>query len=60
MNTYLAKQIHAEIAVQQKSKEVNLNNSNKEDKPRLLKQHGPCTDMASTQHHHNVYSKMNM
>ena len=52
MNTYLAKQLQAQMAVKQKSKEVNIKNINK-DKPRLLKQHGHHTDNAKTQQHMN-------
>ena len=45
------------MAVEQKLKEVNMKNINKDDIPRLLKQHGPHTDMANTQQHRYKYSK---
>ena len=48
------------MAVKQTSKEVNMKNINKEDIPRLLKEHGPHTDMANTQHHRNKWSKNNI
>ena len=58
IKTYLAKQLHAQIAVQQKSKEINVKNSNKEDIPRIMKQHGLHTDIVSTQKKSNKCSKI--
>ena len=60
MNTYLAKHLQAQIAVEWKSKEASMKNINKEDIPRQQKEHGPRNVMANIQQHRNKCSKKNI
>ena len=49
MNTYLAKQLHDQIVVEQKSKEFSIKKTNTEDLPKQLKHHYPHINIAIKQ-----------
>ena len=57
MKKCLAKHLQTQMAVQQKSKEVNMKNTNKDGILRLLKQHGPHIHMATTEQQRHRWSR---